>query len=96
MSPNRSTKKHPAVGARCARILVVDDHPLVREGLSARIAAQPDIEVCGEASTVDEGMALIRAKEPELVILDLALMKSHGLELIKRVRAEGFRPRFWW
>ena len=79
--------------ARCARILVVDDHPLIREGLRARIAAQPDIEVCGEASTVDEGMALIRAKEPELIILDLALMKSHGLELIKRVRAEGFNPK---
>src|SRR5262245_34013948 len=93
MSPNQSTKKHSRPAARCARILVVDDHPLIREGLRARIATQPDIEVCAEAATVDEGIDLMRSKEPELIILDLALKKSHGLELIKRVRAEGGKTK---
>ena len=93
MTRNRSTNKHPAPQAKCAKILIVDDHPLIREGLRARIASQPDIKVCGEASSVDEGIALMRKSAPELIILDLALKRSHGLELIKRVRAEGCRNK---
>ncbi len=67
-----------------ARILVVDDHPLIREGLAARIASQPDLEVCGEAADVDEALALVDREKPELVIVDLTLRGGHGLDLIKK------------
>jgi DNA-binding NarL/FixJ family response regulator len=69
------------------RVLIVDDHPLVREGLAARISTQPDLQVCGEASTIDEALALIGTTRPDLVIVDLALKQGSGLDLIKRASA---------
>ena len=67
------------------KVLIVDDHPLVRQGLAARIAGEPDMEVCGEASGVDEALALLDATEPALVIVDLTLKAGHGLNLVKKV-----------
>lgn len=66
------------------KVLIVDDHPLVREGLAARISSQPNLEVCGEAADVDEALALLDAAEPELMIVDLTLKSGHGLDLIKK------------
>lgn len=76
-----------------SRILVVDDHPLVREGLVARISAQPDLDVCGEASDIDGALALVRETHPDLLILDLALKGRNGLELIKRLTCSGAGPK---
>ena len=76
-----------------ARVLIVDDHPLVREGLTARISAQPDMEVCGEAADVDEALALLHTVNPALMIVDLALKSSHGVDLIKKVRREGAQTK---
>jgi DNA-binding NarL/FixJ family response regulator len=76
-----------------ARILIVDDHPLVREGLAARISAQPDLEVCGEAASTEEALRLIRVARPALVLIDLALQRSSGLDLIKEIRAGGRDPK---
>jgi DNA-binding NarL/FixJ family response regulator len=70
-------------------IAIVDDHPLVREGLAARIAAQPDMEVCGEAADIESAMELVLSKCPTLVIVDIALRDGHGIELIKRIVASG-------
>jgi len=75
------------------RILIVDDHPLVREGLAARISAQPDLQVCGEASTIEEALALIRTTSPEVLIVDLALKQGSGLDLIKQVSADKPSPK---
>lgn len=75
------------------RILIVDDHPLVREGLAARISAQPDLLVCGEASTIEEALALIDTSQPDLVIVDLALKQGSGLDLIKQAGASGLSPK---
>jgi DNA-binding NarL/FixJ family response regulator len=68
-----------------AKVLIVDDHPLVREGLAARISRQKDMQVCGEAADVEEALALVEATEPSLIIVDLALRSGHGLNLIKAV-----------
>lgn len=68
-----------------AKILIVDDHPLVREGLTARISAQPDLQVCGEAADVDSALDLVLSTGPKLVIVDLTLKSGHGLDLIKKV-----------
>jgi DNA-binding NarL/FixJ family response regulator len=72
---------------RSATILIVDDHPLIREGLSLRIARHPEFQVCGEAEGVNDAMVLVKAKNPDLVIVDLLLKDSHGLDLIKQIKA---------
>ena len=74
-------------------IAIVDDHPLVREGLAARINAQPDMEVCGEAADIESALELIVAKRPALVIVDIALRDGHGIDLIKRIVAAGVNTR---
>ena len=74
-------------------VAIVDDHPLVREGLAARIAAQPDMEVCGEAADIESALELIVAKRPSLVIVDIALKNGHGIDLIKRIVAAGVNTR---
>jgi len=70
-----------------SRILIVDDHPLVREGIALRIGMFPDLRVCGEAETEDEAFALVQQSNPDLVIIDISLKSGHGLELIKRISA---------
>ncbi|MGH8137613.1 MAG: response regulator [Steroidobacteraceae bacterium] len=75
------------------RVLIVDDHPLVREGLIARISAQPDLEVCGEASDVDQALSLVGITRPALMIVDLALKGGNGLDLIKKVKARDVSPK---
>ena len=71
---------------RKIRVLVVDDHPVVREGLTRRINRQDDMEVCGEAETRSDALTIIGSSRPDLVIVDLALRDSSGLELIKDIK----------
>jgi DNA-binding NarL/FixJ family response regulator len=66
--------------------LIVDDHPLMREGLALRISSQAGWQVCGESDSADDALAQVKATSPDLVIVDLALNKSHGLELIKELK----------
>ena len=69
------------------RILLVDDHPLLREGLGRLIAAEPGLGVCGMAGTVQEAIALVDSEKPDLVVTDLTLPGRNGLELIKDLGA---------
>jgi DNA-binding NarL/FixJ family response regulator len=69
------------------RILIVDDHPLVRAGLTALIQAEPDLEVCGETGTFDGALELFRKRAPDLAIVDLSLAEGSGLELVRRLAA---------
>ena len=75
--------------SRPARILIVDDHPIVRDGLIAALSRHPDLQVCGEAATVAEAIQLIDAEQPDLAIIDLSLPDGSGLELIKRIKARN-------
>ena len=68
------------------KVLIVDDHPIVREGLAARIARQPDLTVCGEAEDVADALELVKTVQPELAIIDLSLKSGQGLDLIKRIQ----------
>jgi len=70
-----------------ARILIVDDHPVVRQGLAAVINGQGDMEVCGQAAEGRDAMAQIKALEPDLVTVDIALPDLGGLELLKNISA---------
>ncbi len=67
------------------RILIVDDHPVMRMGLVQLINSKSDLEVCGEAGTVKEVMEQIPALNPDLVLLDMALPDGHGLEVLKDI-----------
>jgi DNA-binding NarL/FixJ family response regulator len=69
------------------KILLVDDHPLVREGLANLIHQQPDLEVCGEAAGEPQALQLIGALQPQVAVIDLSLETGSGLELIKSVKA---------
>lgn len=70
------------------KVLLVDDHPVVREGLTKRLSNEPDLVVCGEAQNVAEAMQAITQFQPDIVVLDLSLGDGgHGLELIKDLRA---------
>jgi DNA-binding NarL/FixJ family response regulator len=68
------------------KVLVVDDHPVVREGLTERINRESDLVVCGEAQSAPEALRAIVRLQPDIVVLDLSLPKGHGLELIKDIR----------
>lgn len=80
MSPDSTAAK--------SRIYLVDDHPMVRERLAELIARTPDLEVCGEAEGAATALRDIPAIKPDLVLLDLALKNSLGLELLKDLRAQ--------
>ncbi len=76
-----------------ARILIVDDHPAVREGLALRIKSQPNLEVCGEAADVPEALHLVAEAKPDVAVIDIALRNGNGLDLIKRIKAHDDRVR---
>lgn len=70
------------------RIIIVDDHPVVRMGLREVIGAEPDLEVVGEAGSTSEALDVISATNPDLVVTDVSLTGSSGLELVKQLRAK--------
>ncbi len=70
------------------RIILVDDHPVLRKGLVRLIDSKDEFVVCGEASTAVDAMALIRELEPHLVIVDIGLPGVSGIELTKTIHAE--------
>jgi len=69
------------------RILIVDDHSSVRDGLSLRIALHEDLAVCGEAESEDEAFTLVKQSSPDLVLIDISLKNGNGIELVKRIRS---------
>lgn len=75
-----------ATPPRKARILIVDDHPIVRQGLVQMLGHEPDMEACGEAESAAEALKAIAAAAPDAAIVDLSLKDSSGLELLKDIR----------
>jgi DNA-binding NarL/FixJ family response regulator len=76
---------------RKSKVFLVDDHPLVREHLTALLQREADLEVCGEAADGSTARSLIARQEPDLVILDISLKRSNGLELLKDLKE--LRPK---
>src|SRR6516225_7774433 len=69
-----------------ARVLIVNDHPAVREALSVRIGGVPDLEVCGEAEDTADALRLVEETSPDLAVVDISLKTGNGLDLIKRIK----------
>jgi len=70
-------------------VLVVDDHPLMRQGLALLINQQQDMQVCGEAEEAQAAMHAIAQLRPDIMILDISLSGPDGLELLKNIRASN-------
>jgi DNA-binding NarL/FixJ family response regulator len=68
------------------RILLVDDHELVRFGTARLIETEGDLEICGEAADAPTAVQMIRSKEPDLAIIDLSLRQGSGLDLVKEIK----------
>lgn len=69
------------------RILLVDDHPLMRKGLALTLGEEPDFEVVGQAADAEEALAMVEEVRPDLVVADVSLPGMSGLELIKHLVA---------
>ena len=70
-----------------SKILLVDDHPIVRRGLQEIISREPDLCVCGEAGSADEAIKKIKETDPDLIVVDISLNGVSGIDLIKQVKA---------
>jgi DNA-binding NarL/FixJ family response regulator len=69
------------------RILIVDDHPMMRQGLAQLINNESDLAVCWEADTAAQALTMVSSHKPDLVLADISLPGKNGLELIKDIRA---------
>lgn len=75
------------------RILVADDHPVVRDGLVAILGTQPDFAIVGEASTGTEAVTLVQTRQPDVLLLDLAMPELDGVGVLKHLRQAGVKTR---
>lgn len=77
----------PSYSSQAIRLLVVDDHPIMREGLSVSLSAQGDIAVVGQASDGDAGIEAYQRYRPDVALIDLQMPGKDGLETIRAIRA---------
>lgn len=68
------------------RIMIVDDHPITRDGLVTRLAMEPDLEVCCEASNFEEAIEGLTSSPPDVAVIDISLETSNGLQLVKEMK----------
>ncbi|WP_067604717.1 response regulator [Nocardiopsis listeri] len=70
------------------RVLLVDDHPVVREGIRGMLSTEPDLEIVGEAGSGPEAVVRVAALEPDVVLMDLRMPGGDGAEATERIRAD--------
>jgi len=78
--------RHDAAAPRSA-VLIVDDHPIVRQGLTLLINREPDLAVCGDAEEAASALSRIEELKPDLIVVDISLNGPDGLDLLKSIRA---------
>lgn len=86
MAPSKQPKPEPKKGK--AQILLVDDHAVVRFGIAQLINRQSDMMVCGEEEDASRALTAIAGLKPDLVIADISLKESSGLELMRNIKAQ--------
>jgi len=83
-----ATRPQIASQSKKCRVLLVDDHPIVRQGLALLIDREPDLSVCGEAEGAHSAFHAIATLRPDLVVLDISLSGPDGLDVLKEIRAK--------
>ena len=78
---------------RNAKVLIVEDHPIVRAGLVRLLSQEADMQICGEAEGTGEALGLVRTVRPDLVLIDLLLKNGSGLDLCRQLAALHAGPR---
>jgi DNA-binding NarL/FixJ family response regulator len=73
------------------RILIVDDHPVVRQGIKHLLEQEPDLRICAEAESAGEALQAVQKHKPDLVLVDISLKGTDGIELTKWIRAQDER-----
>jgi DNA-binding NarL/FixJ family response regulator len=81
------TRKQVVTAKQKNRIFIVDDHPIVRKGLTQLINQEPELVVCGEAENAETALELLKKVKPDLAIVDISLRGIDGIELTKLIRA---------
>ena len=66
-----------------AKVLIVDDHPITRGGLTVLVDRESDLEICGEACDIDDALHLIESTTPDIAVVDISLETGNGIELVK-------------
>ena len=92
-----TTPEQTAASPRKHTVFVVDDHPIVRQGLTQLMAQEPDVEVCGGADNVNDALQQVATLQPDLVLVDISLKDSNGLELLGQLKtvSESARTLVW-
>lgn len=78
-------KPQPAAQSK-ARVLLVDDHPIVRQGMAQLINRERDLSVCGEANTAHEALSLLNTLKPDVAVIDVSLEDRNGIDLLKDIK----------
>lgn len=81
----KTRQEKPASATKKAAVLLVDDHPIVRQGMAQLINREPDLTVCGEAASAHEALALLKTLKPDVAIIDISLEDRSGLDLLKDI-----------
>ena len=81
------SRKAPALRKKVSRVMIVDDHPILREGLAQMIDQEKDLEICGQFEEADKAFRAVEQVKPDVAIVDISLRGSNGLELIKNFKA---------
>ncbi|MCI0746835.1 MAG: response regulator transcription factor [Verrucomicrobia subdivision 3 bacterium] len=82
-----ANKNQPGIRKGKIRVLLVDDHPVLRRGLAQMINQEPDMMVCGEAEDAGKGFELVGTLNPDVAVVDISLKTGNGIELVKNVKA---------
>ena len=83
---NSTYKSQNSTISRKSRVLVVDDHPIVRQGLALLINQEADMLVCGEAEEAMGAMHVMASSKPDILIVDISLNGPDGIDLLKNIR----------
>jgi len=83
----KPAKRRKAAASPRKRLLIVEDHPLMREGIAMWINQDPELEVCGEAKSAPEALHAVERLQPDLVLCDITLGGRNGLELVKDLKS---------
>lgn len=87
-TPASGKKTAPAVEEVKRRVLIVDDHPIFRDGITALINGEPDLCVCGSVVSANMALGAVAELKPDMLILDISIQGTNGIELMKSIRAQ--------